>query len=353
MYFDRILSHRTRALWGVAAAFVALAPQLAFAQAQAEPSPPLKKAEKAEKTESAEPSQSEAPASARGVYERDVVDVDPAAPVTLLAVDNRLGDVRIQGHDSPKIVISAYKRALDQETLERLKVTLVPDENGSVRIATSLTTGREARPIPSGSITVDLVVHAPRSARLDAQVWNGQLMVVGMENGAELSSNSGAIGVKNASGSIVTHSASGGQTFQEIFGTVEAQSIGGRMDLEVVRGKRLDASVHDGRIDGREVRVSEMSLRATKGDIRMRAQALAGGNYQIGTFSGHIEVEFAAGAPMKLLARSRRGSVTLPDVLAAHTDDSGALRAAISGKGKPAMIQLRSRVGNIQFTVLE
>ncbi len=47
-----------------------------------------------------------------------------------------------------------------------------------------------------------------------------------------------------------------GETLQKdaIFGTVEAQSIGGRMDLEIVRGKRLDASVHDGRIDGRACR---------------------------------------------------------------------------------------------------
>ena len=288
-----------------------------------------------------------------GVNERDVVEVDPAAPVTLLTVDNRLGEVHIKGHDSSKIIISAYKRAPDQETLERLKVTLVPDANGSVRIATSLTTGREARPIKSGSITVDLVVHAPRSARVDARVWNGLLQVVGMENGAELSSNGGAIDVKNASGDIVTSSAAGQQTFKEIFGTVEAQSIGGRMDLDVVRGRRLDASVHDGRIDGREVRVSEMSLRATKGDIHLRAQALAGGRYQIGTFSGRIEVEFASSAPVELSARSRKGTVDLPAALGAYMDDAGAMHAALTGKGQPAMIQLRSRVGNIQFTVLE
>lgn len=289
----------------------------------------------------------------KGVYERDVVDVDPAAPVTFLAVDNRLGDVRIQGHDSNKIVISAYKRALDPETLERLKVTLIPGADGTVRITTALTTGREARPVKSGSITVDLVVHAPRSARIDGRVWNGSLQVVGMENGAELNSNSGAIDVKNASGDIVTHSASGEQTFQEIFGTVAAQSIGGRMDLDVVRGRRLDASVHDGRIDGREVRVSEMTLRATKGDIRLRAQALAGGTYQIGTFSGRIDVEFASTAPVEVRARSLRGTVDLPEALEARADDAGTLRAAVTGKGKPAMIQLRSRMGSIQFAVLE
>ena len=299
--------------------------------------------------------QSETAASERpsGVFERDVVEVAPVAPVTLLAVDNRLGEVSVVGHDSDKVVISAHKRALDQDTLERLRVTLAPDASGSVRIATSLTTGREARPIPGGSVTIDLVIHAPRSARVDARVWNGRLAVTGMENGAELSSNSGAIEVKNASGAIVTHSAAGEQTFLEIFGTVDARSIGGRMDLDIVRGRRLDASVHDGRIDGRKVRVNEMSLRATKGDIRLRAQALAGGNYRIGTFSGNIEVEFASSAPLGVRAQSRRGRVELPGELAARALESGLFTGELRGRGAQALVELRSRVGNIQFAVVE
>jgi hypothetical protein len=283
------------------------------------------------------------------VYERDVVSVEPVVATTLLSVDNRLGEVRVQGHDSDKIIISAYKQALDQETLERLEVTLVPDVGGSVRIATALTTGREARPVKSGSISLNLVIRAPRSARVEARVWNGRLEVAGMENGAELSSNRGSIEVKNASGTIVTHSASGEQTFQEIFGTVEAQSIAGRMDLAVVRGRRLDASVHDGRIDGRAVRVSELSLRATKGDIRLRAHALAGGSYRIGTISGDIAVEFASVAPVRVHARSRTGAVKLPGSLSARSDDAGAWRGTRAGRGQPAVIELRSRAGSIRF----
>lgn len=301
--------------------------------------------------------QSNAPPAAdakkKGVYERDVVEVAPAKPVTLLAVDNRLGDVRIQGHDSDKVVISAFKRARDKQTLERLKVTLVPGNAGPVRIATSLSTGREARPIPSGSVKVDLHILAPRSARVDARVWNGHLEVISMENGAELSSNRGRIGVKNASGAITTHSTAGEQIFEEIFGSLDAQSIAGRMDMAIVRGRRLHARVHDGRIDGRKVRVHELSLRTTKGDIRLRAQALAGGRYEIGTFSGNIEVEFVSSAPLDIRARSVRGKVRVPKKMAARMGERGRYVAAASaGKGTHAVISLRSRVGTIQLATI-
>ena len=66
------------------------------------------------------------------VVERDVVELAPARGVSIksIDVDNRLGDVRIEGHDRDNISILAIKRAPDMETIERLKVSLVPDPNG-------------------------------------------------------------------------------------------------------------------------------------------------------------------------------------------------------------------------------
>lgn len=296
----------------------------------------------------------EAERASAGMYERDVVEVAPAVPVTAIHVDNRLGDIRIEGHDSDKVVISAYKRALDQETLDRLKVTLAPDSSGPVRIAASLSTGKEARPIPSGSVAVDLVILAPRSARVDARVWDGSVALLGMENGAAVSVNQGDIEVKNASGAIVTHVASGAQTFSEVFGTVDAQSVSGRMDLQVVRGQRLDASVHEGRIDGRGVRVRELALRATRGDIHLRAEIPAGGNYRVATFSGNIQVELSSSTPFDVRARSAKGRVSMAESLAARMDEDGLVIGASSrGKGARAVLELRSRVGNIELAVIE
>lgn len=302
------------------------------------------------------PGTSEAPGKSK-VYERDVVDVDPAQPVTLLQVDNRLGDVRIEGHDGKSVIISAFKRAGDQDTLDRLKVSLVPDPSGPVRVSTSIGAGgpgNETRPIPKGSIGIDVVIRAPRSARIEAQVWNGRLSVIGMENGAELTANDGDIDVKNVSGTIITRSAAGKQQFVEVFGAVEAQAVSGNMDMDVVRGQRLDASVHEGRIDSRKVRVREAWLRAVKGDIRFHGQALAGGRYFFGTYRGNVEVQLAQGALVSIRARSRQGRVTLPAGLVAHEDARGGVVATLPGEGQtPAVFELSSRMGNIQFVVVE
>ncbi len=288
------------------------------------------------------------------VHERDVVEVDPAKPITLVHIDNRIGDVRIEGHDDKKVVISAFKRAGDSDTLDRLKVTLVPDPGGSVRISTSITAGKEARTIPAGTVKLDLVIRAPRSAEVNARVWNGRLEMHGMENGAELSANNGDIEVKNASGTIVTHSATGSQRFEEIFGAVDAQALAGEMALEVVRGQRLDASVHEGRIDGRQVRVRHATMRTTRGDIRFAGQALAGGRYSFASYRGNVEVSFAHTTPLAIRAHSRKGTIRFPRELATRIDERGWTTATVGGRSSSAaIVELRSRMGNIQFTVVE
>lgn len=290
-------------------------------------------------------------------YERDVVEVAPEQPITLVDVDNRLGDLRIEGHDGQKLIISAYKHAPDDVALERLKVTLIPDPSGPVRISTAISTGREARPIRSGSVKIDLVIRAPRSARVSARVWNGRLEVVGMENGADLSSNDGRLDIKNASGTIVTHTARGEQHFVEIFGAVDAQAIAGNVALDIVRGQRLDASVHEGRIDGRSVRVREASLRTTRGDIRFQGVALAGGVYRIGSYSGNVEVKLGHTMPVTVRIRSRRGTVITSSGLKTQPDAQGGLIAALPGttsaRAAAAIVELRSHVGNIQFAVVQ
>jgi hypothetical protein len=302
-----------------------------------------------------------APAAARNaVYERDVVEVDPVAGVriTELSVDNRLGAVRIEGHDRETIVISALKRAPDAEILERLKVTLIPDPNGPVRISTSMAAGPDARPIPGGAVEIELVIRAPRSARVKAQVWNDRLTLIGMENGAELVANDGEIGVQNASGTIVTHSAGGTQRFLEVVGKVDAQVIHGEVDLAAVRGDRLDASVHEGNIEGRQVRVRQARVHTIRGNIRFQGHAMAGGQYRIASVRGDIDVMLVATSPLAVEAHASAGTVTLPpNVRRAREPQSGMEGAVVGfwpgGRGERAVVELRSRLGNIRFSLAE
>lgn len=350
--------------WAWLAVAAMAIPAAAWAQAEPGPVPALPTAAEAAPApeaappvaaETAPPAPTEAARAAP--YERDVVEVTPASGVELsrVWVDNRLGSVRIEGHDRPTVVISAFKHAPDTDTLDRLKVTLISDPSGPVRISTGINPGRDPRPIPTGTAVIDLVIRAPRSAAVEARVWNGHLVLAGMENGADLHANHGDIEVKNASGHIVTHSAAGRQQFAEVVGAVHAQTLAGEMDLAMVRGERLEASAHQGSIMGRQVQVRYMWLRTTRGDIRLHGHAMVGGNYRVGSYDGDIEVQLASSGPLRVEAQADGGTVALsPADLRGRGAGEGMVTGTWTrGRGVPALVELRSRLGNIRFSLAE
>ena len=120
------------------------------------------------------------------LVERDNVEIAPAPQVKIesLAIDNRLGDIQVIGRDQPGISLAVVKRAPDEDSLDRLKVNLVPDPSGVVRISSSLLIGREARPIAAGQVRIDIKIFAPRSVAVQAKAWNGKLGVTGVDAGA-------------------------------------------------------------------------------------------------------------------------------------------------------------------------
>lgn len=287
-----------------------------------------------------------------GVYERSRVEVAPARNVAIskVTVDNRLGNVRIEGHDGKGIVILAYKKAPDNDTLDRLKVKLIPDPTGPVRIGTSLAVGRESRPIAKGAIRIDLVIRAPRSAHANAQVWNGKVLVKGMNNGAKLTANRGDIKVQNTSGAVVTQSSAGTQEMHEIVGSIDAQGMNGNLRFEIVRGSRLDAMVHRGDIVGRKVRSKRVSMRTTHGDVVLHGHAVIGSRYMITTYRGDIEVRLSGAPTFSVFARAPKGKVDLPQSAQrrATASNDGVAAELRRGKGT-SFVNLQSRFGDIQF----
>lgn len=296
----------------------------------------------------------ESDAGVRSVFESDSVNVAPAegTPITVVSVDNRLGDVRVEGHDGDNLTISAIKRAPDMATLDRLKVQLVPDPKGPIRIGTVLGAGDEMRPVTAGSVRIDLVIHAPRAARVEAQIWNGTLDLVGMENGARLSANEGDIKVERCSGDIDTTSAFGSQVLDDVFGAVDARGVHGDMRLRVIRGDRLDAAVHKGNIVGRKIRSRLVSIRTTRGNIEIQGEALIGGRYELRTHSGDIVVHMS-GAALTVRASSGEGAVDLPAALRASQDTEGVMVGKLHRGRNPALLELHSRLGDVRFQLSE
>lgn len=288
-------------------------------------------------------------AAADPVVERDVVELQPVKGqhIGKLDIDNRLGDVRIEGDDRDAISIIAVKHAPDNETLERLKVSLVPDPSGPVTISTALLAGKEARPIPAGSVRIDLIIKAPRSAAVEARVWKGRIAIKGLDAGAELTAVDGDIDVEQVSGTVSTETDHGSHSFAQVFGAIDAHATQGDLDLDVVRGERLAAVVHEGHVVGRKVRVKDISIRVTRGDVDISGEALVGGHYQIASYWGNVQVRLARKIPMRIHAQARVGLVTLPTRFRRRDFDGGIVTGDTGTGHSPADLDLRTRVGVI------
>jgi hypothetical protein len=248
---------------------------------------------------------------AGGVVERDQVDVAPARGVPLRAVqlDNRYGHVEVRGHDEPGVRMIAVKRAPDERTMDRLKVSLVPDPAGRILIQTALLAADEARPVSAGALRVDLLVFVPRSARVDAVTWKGNIALEKLDRGAEATTNEGDIDVNNCAGEIRTHAAQGAQRFSTVFGELEADGLRGAIVFNLVTGRRLGARLHNGQIVARRVRVHEVDLRTTAGDITFAGTLSPNGTVRIASYRGNVEVTFVRGTGFRLEVASRRGAI--------------------------------------------
>ena len=101
-----------------------------------------------------------------------------------------------------------------------------------------------------------------------ARVWKGHVEVKGVDNGADLTTDDGDIAVRQVSGAVSTQSGHGHHTLAQIFGAVDARSVDGNLDLDLVRGDRLDAVVQRGDVTGRRLKIRDLSIRILRGNAR-------------------------------------------------------------------------------------
>ncbi|MBI4508634.1 MAG: DUF4097 family beta strand repeat protein [Deltaproteobacteria bacterium] len=293
--------------------------------------------------------------------ERDSVEIAPHRGVRIRALDveNRLGDVTVLGHDAPSVTLSVVKRAPDGETLDRLKVNLVPDPAGSIHVGTALLIGKEARPIPVGSVRIDLALAVPRDARVEIRAWNGKLTVAGIRGGARLSANEGEITVTDVRGTVATSNARGRQELRAVRGAVALGNAFGEVSLDEISGDSLAASVHEGTVVATQVRSSHVKIRTTYGQVLFQGELLAGGRYDIRSYQGDITIRFRQGPKVALEAISRDGVVeshlddSQMDLAGASTRPAGRLVGTYgSSRRKPALLEVLSVTGRVTLGLL-
>ena len=291
----------------------------------------------------------EAERAPAGVYVHDLLEAVPAAgsAISALTVDNRLGDVKIVGHDGIGLSIFAIKHAPNAQTLERLEVKLIQDPRGPVSIRTQLNAGHGETTLKKGAARIDLVVRVPRTAHVTATVWNGKLRIRKVSNGANVSANEGPIHLKNVSGLITSNSAAGQQRFEQISGELESRILDGDVDVDGMRGKRLSASVKSGQVTARGVRVTDLMIRVVKGDIRLEAEVIAGGSYVVASINGNVHASVRGSSRVKVHAQAKRGELSLPKRLRPNDSSVSDVVGYLGEGSRPAHLSLRSGTGNV------
>jgi len=288
-----------------------------------------------------------------GVEEHDIVEVKPGKkPIEALAVDNQLGDVTIIGHDGKGLIIYAYKHGPDDAALDQLRVSLIPDPDGPVKITTSLDRAAEKTTLPAGEVRIDLVIRAPRDARIDARVGRGKLSVRDMDAGGELDTGAGTISVENVSGSVYARSVDGNQRFEDMFGDLDVGTLTADLAFDTVRGDELIASVHDGEIDARRVKSKRIELRATKGKIHLESELVLNGSLVIESRHGDVDVSVKSPGGIKLKARAG-ATLNLMGAETTSNADAEWVKARYGKAKRAAAVELRSRYGDVRFAIIE
>jgi hypothetical protein len=285
--------------------------------------------------------------------ERATVKLAPSDKLKLkeIQVDNRLGDVAVIGSDDPGMTIHVIKQAPDGETLERLKVSVKPDPDGTIRVYSALLFGDEGKPVGAGAVRIDMTLRVPRDVELKVAAWNGKLDVSHMDRGAELTANDADITVTDVKGPIKTAATNGTQVLSKVKGTVDAGGAYGEMSLDEVSGDSLAARLHDGTIVARRIKSRTVTITTTFGDIRFESELLTGATYKLRSYKGNVTV-LTGGVGFAVDAYSREGKVESRVELADVATDAHRLRGTYGARKKPALLEIQSTLGDVQVGLL-
>lgn len=276
----------------------------------------------------------------------------PKHPFKELSIENPLGDIRVEGYDGDGIQVETWKYGPDDDTLDRLRVSLVPSGDGAVHLMTTADGGREVKPVPRSAVHINILIRTPRNVRINAAVSNGQIVLNNLDAGGELDTSTGPISVSNVAGELWTHSVSGKTSIAQAFGSVDAATVNSDVELDTINGDKLVASASKGQIAGRRVRSRDVELTTTDGRIQLEAELALHGRMVVSSLRGDIDVRLRAHGATQLRARGMK-----VDFGGTPSIRQGDWTMATFGRmtDPAAMVELQSRSANVnvQFAIVQ
>jgi hypothetical protein len=295
------------------------------------------------------------------VQEKSELELRPKkAPFKKVVIENPLGDVRVEGYNGDSILIETHKSARTEEALDRMRVSLVPNfEDGTVRMKTTVDGGKEAKALGRGAVRVDLLVKAPRDARVEAVSTSGTLEVWNMDGGGDLDTASGNITVYNVSGALSTSSVTGATSLTQVYGSIDAETVSSDLDLDTINGERLVATASSGRIAGRRVRSRHVELTTTDGRITLEAEIALTGKLIVASMKGNVDVRVRKHGVLLVRARGARVEFDQAAQQQQHAAPTArpdgfveAQFGTLAGNAPSALVELRSQLGMVTFGMI-
>jgi hypothetical protein len=146
-----------------------------------------------------------------------------------LVVNNQVGKVSVQPGDAGKISVKTIKRALSQDALDRIEVTMT--QNGDVvQLEYRLPQGMGS--ITTGEPNVEFVVTAPAATRANLTTETGAIDVSGLTNGLVAKASTGAITTHDVKGLQNLAASTGAITAGGADGTVQATTTTGAVSVD-------------------------------------------------------------------------------------------------------------------------
>ena len=227
---------------------------------------------------------------------------------TVLAVENRNGDVTVEATDGDRIGVSGTKRASSQSALDTIDVAVRTGEQFVVEVTFGAGSDFSAR-------AVDLTVTVPEGVTADqVRTANGDVRVADVAGDLEATSTNGSVEVRGVDGYVTAETSNGDVTVRNASGLDGARTTNGSVDVDLL-------AVRD-----------DITCRTTNGDVTGRVGPDLSVAFRLETGNGEVSVR------------------DLPHTV--QTSRSGLLVGGIRDGTEPAL-RLESSNGDVTLRALE
>lgn len=210
--------------------------------------------------------------------------------------------------DLQHLIVSGDQAAITVEPGEQLRITLQAQARGHDLTSAKLNAAKAGLEVFPGSVT-RVGIALPRDVRF-ADLALRIAVPPGMR--LTLHSTSGDIAVAGYRGMVNAQSTAGAIEVDQIDGPAELQTSSGSITARQVGGE-LSINTHSGLVDLADPS-GKLDVRSTSGTIRVKTGQV-GGEYSLQSSSGTVRLELPTTASVKVVARTKTGTIGGPEWL--------------------------------------